>query len=95
MNGTPSAYARLTVNVPVEMKRRIQLVCTRRQLTMREYLTNVLEERLASDLAAMFEGSGLLALTARVDPVLAELWDNESDYSWTAQMGRFAQRDFL
>jgi ribosomal protein S7 len=79
MNGTTSAYARLTVNVPVEMKERVQLICARRQLTMREYLTKALEERLASDLASSSEGSSLLALTARADPVLAELWANEKD----------------
>jgi hypothetical protein len=79
MNGTTSTYARLTVNVPVEMKERVQLICARRQLTMREYLTKALEERLASDLASSSEGSSLLALTARADPVLAELWANEKD----------------
>jgi hypothetical protein len=82
MNGTTSAYARLTVNVPMEMKQRVQLICARRRLTMREYLTRALEERLASDLAPSSEGSSLLALTARADPVLAELWANEKDAAY-------------
>jgi hypothetical protein len=72
----------LTVNVPLELKQRIQLVCTQHQLSMREYLTKVLEERLASDLTSATEGGSLLGLTARADPVLAELWDNEKDAAY-------------
>lgn len=82
MNGTTAAYARLTVNVPVELKQRVQLICARRQLSMREYLMAALEERLASDLTAAIESSSLLALTARADPVLAELWANEKDAAY-------------
>jgi|GEM_PF-3284366 len=50
MNSATTGDVRLTVNVSAELKRRIRLVCTRRQLSMREYLTIVLEERLANDL---------------------------------------------
>jgi len=82
MNGTTAGYARLTVNVPLELKQRVQLICARRQLSMREYLTQALEERLASDLTLPAEGSNLLALTARADPVLAELWTNEKDAAY-------------
>ena len=82
MNGTTAGYARLTVNVPLELKQRVQLICARRQLSMREYLTQALEERLASDLTLPVEGSNLLALTARADPVLAELWANEKDAAY-------------
>ncbi len=82
MNGTTAGYARLTVNVPLELKQRVQLVCARRQLSVREYLTKALEERLASDLTLPSEGSSLLALTARADPVLAELWANEKDAAY-------------
>ena len=39
MNETAAGYARLTVNVPLELKQRVQLICARRQLSMREYLT--------------------------------------------------------
>jgi len=82
MNGTTAGYARLTVNVPLELKQYVQLICARRQLTMREYLTQALEERLANDLTLPAEGSNLLALTARADPVLAELWANERDAAY-------------
>ncbi len=82
MNGITAGYARLTVNVPLELKQRVQLVCARRQLSMGEYLTKALEECLASDLTLSTEGSNLLALTARADPVLAELWANEKDAAY-------------
>jgi hypothetical protein len=82
MNETTAGYARLTVNVPLELKQRVQLICARRQLSMREYLTQALEERLTSDLTLPAEGSNLLALTARADPVLAELWANEKDAAY-------------
>ena len=82
MNETTAGYARLTVNVPLELKQRVQLICARRQLSMREYLTQALEERLASDVTLTAEGSNLLALTARADPVLAELWTNEKDAAY-------------
>ena len=82
MNETTAGYARLTVNVPLELKQRVQLICARRQLSMREYLTQALEERLANDLTLPAEGSNLLALTARADPVLAELWANEKDAAY-------------
>ncbi|HEY3119364.1 MAG TPA: hypothetical protein VGL15_01985 [Vicinamibacteria bacterium] len=42
---------------------------------MGRYVLEALEERLAADLAV----DDLLALTARADPVLAELWDNPKD----------------
>ena len=82
MNGTAAGYARLTVNVPLGLKQRVQLICARRQLSVREYLTQALEERLANDLTLPAEGSNLLALTARADPVLAELWANEKDAAY-------------
>ncbi len=82
MNETATGYTRLIVNVPLELKQRVQLICTRRQLSMREYLTIALEERVKHDLAAAGESSSLLALTARADPVLTELWDNEQDAAY-------------
>jgi len=50
MSETTAGYARLTVNVPLELKQRVQLICARRQLSMCECLTQALEERLTSDL---------------------------------------------
>ena len=44
---------------------------------MQQYVLEAIEERLREDLGD--EGEGMLALTAKADPVLAELWDNEKD----------------
>jgi hypothetical protein len=41
---------------------------------------DALEERLREDLAD--DGKGLVALTAKADPVLAALWDNERDAAY-------------
>jgi hypothetical protein len=47
---------------------------------MGQYVLDALEERLREDLGGGEEG--LLALTARADPVLAALWDNEKDAAY-------------
>jgi len=72
---------RLTIDVPHELKRRLRLVAAKRDITMREYLLQVLGEHLALDLPSM-EGEDLLALSAESDPVLAELWDNDRDAAY-------------
>jgi hypothetical protein len=63
------------VDVAPEVRRRVRLAAARREVTVGRYVLDALEERLAADLAA----DDLLALTARADPVLAELWDNPKD----------------
>ena len=65
MNGTTAGYARLTVSVPLELKQRVQLICTRRRLSMDEYLMEALEERLANDLTLSDDDGSWLTLTAR------------------------------
>jgi hypothetical protein len=47
---------------------------------MGQYVLDALEERLREDLGSGEEG--LLALTARADPILAALWDNEKDAAY-------------
>lgn len=74
---------RLTVDIPPEMKRRLRLVAARRDISLRQYVIEVFEERLARDIEAeLLELENLMALTARTDPVLAELWDNEKDAAY-------------
>ena len=72
---------RLTVDVSRELKRRLRLVAAKQDITMREYLLQVLEERLAQDLPAG-EEEELLAFSSDSDPVLAELWDNDRDAAY-------------
>ncbi|MBE9470635.1 MAG: hypothetical protein IMY75_00780 [Chloroflexi bacterium] len=49
---------------------------------MRRYVVETLEERLARDWTELVAKEGLVALSARTDPVLAELWDNEKDAAY-------------
>ena len=73
---------RLTIDLPAEMKRRLRLVAAQRDISVRQYVLETLEERLAKDWPELVEQEGLLALTAQADPVLAELWDNEKDAAY-------------
>jgi hypothetical protein len=77
-----SKRTRLTVDLPVEIRQRLRLVAARQDVSVRQYILEILEERLARDWAELVEQEGLLALTARDDPVLAELWDNEKDAAY-------------
>ncbi|PYM81709.1 MAG: hypothetical protein DME09_16265 [Candidatus Rokuibacteriota bacterium] len=59
------------------MRRRLRLAAAKRDLTVRQYILEAIEERLREDLGD--ESEGMLALTAKADPVLAALWDNPRD----------------
>lgn len=79
---TVSKRARLTIDLPMEVKRRLRLVAAQRDVSVRQYMLETIEERLAKDWVELVEQEGLLALTAQADPVLAELWDNEKDAAY-------------
>jgi hypothetical protein len=49
-------------------------------VSVRQYITDALQERLREDLGEYEER--LTALTATADPVLATLWDNEKDAAY-------------
>jgi len=82
MTITTEKRIRLTIDVTPEVKRRLRLAAARLDVSMRRYVLEVLEERLAEDLPSFIEEEGLLALTAEADPVLAELWDNDKDAAY-------------
>ena len=73
---------RLTIELPVDMKRRLRLVAAQRDISMRQYLLETIEQQLEKDWMEPAEQEGLLALTTQVDPVLAELWDNKKDAAY-------------
>ena len=68
---------RISVDVPPEVRRRLRLAAAKRDLTVRQYVLEAIEEHLREDLGD--DNEGVLALTAKTDPVLAELWDNRKD----------------
>ncbi len=67
---------RISIDVPPAVRRRLRLAAARRDLTVRQYLLEAIEERLGEDLGGDDEA---LTLTSKADPVLAELWDNRRD----------------
>lgn len=72
---TRTKRLRLSIDVDPEEHRKIKISAIAHNETIREYVVRAVKERLRSDL----EYDNLLSMTAQVDPVLAELWDNEKD----------------
>ncbi len=68
---------RISIDGQPVMRRRLRLAAAKRNLTIQQYVLEAIEERLREDLG--HDTEGILALTAKADPVLAELWDNRRD----------------
>jgi len=68
---------RISVDVTPEVRRRLWLAAAKRDLTVRQYVLEAIEEQIREDLGE--DSEGVLTLTAKADPVLAELWDNRKD----------------
>ncbi len=68
---------RISIDVQPGVRRRLRLAAAKRDLTLRQYVLEAIEFRLREDLGD--DGEDALALTAKADPVLAELWDNPKD----------------
>ncbi len=71
---------RISIDVLPEVRRRLRLAAAKRDLTIRQYVLEAIEERLREDLGD--ESEGVLTLTAKADPVLADLWDNPKDSAY-------------
>lgn len=71
---------RISIDVQPEIRRRLRLAAAKRDLTLRQYVLEAIEDRLREDLGDGAEW--MLALTAKADPVLAELWDNRRDAAY-------------
>lgn len=75
-----SKRPRISIDVAPQVRRRLRLAAAKRDLTVRQYLIEALEERLREDLGD--DGEEVLALTAKADPVLAAVWDNRRDAAY-------------
>ena len=75
-----SKRPRISVDVLPEVRRRLRLAAAKRDLTVRQYVLEAIEERLREDLGE--EDEGMLTLTGKADQVLAELWDNPKDSAY-------------
>ena len=73
--------ARLSIDLPADARRRIRVAAARRDQSIRDYVLDAVEARLSEDLARQ-STDDLVALTARGDPVLADLWDNPKDAAY-------------
>lgn len=71
---------RISLDVRPEVRRRLRLAAAKRDVTVRQYVLEAIEERLREDLGDHDEETS--TLTAKTDPVLAELWDNEKDSAY-------------
>ena len=77
----PSATRlRISIDVLPEVRHRLRLAAAKRDLTLGQYVIEAIEERLHEDLGD--EAEGVMTLTAKTDPVLAELWDNRKDSAY-------------
>jgi uncharacterized protein (DUF1778 family) len=81
-----SKRPRISVDVVPAVRRRLRLAAARRDVTVRQYVLEAIEERLREDLGN--EGEELLALNAKTDPLLAELWDNRKDAAYDRLQSR-------
>mgnify|MGYP003348829701 FL=1 len=70
--------ARLSVDLTADERRRIKLAAAHRDQSIREYVISAIETQLARDP----EATGLTALDARADAVLADLWHNAQDAAY-------------
>lgn len=77
---TSAKRPRISIDVVPAMRRRLRLAAAKRDVTIRHYVLEAIEERLREDLGG--EDEELTALTAKTDPVLAELWDNPRDANY-------------
>ena len=80
---------RISVDVLPEVRRRLRLheatelrdvAAAKRDVSVRQYVIGAIEEQLREDLGE--DDEGVMTLTAKADPVLAELWDNSKDSAY-------------
>lgn len=82
MATAPHKRARLSIALSLAAQRRISKAAAQRDLSVRQYVLEAVQQRLKEDLSEAIERESLLALSAQTDPVLAELWDNSQDAAY-------------
>jgi hypothetical protein len=68
---------RISIDIDPQARRRLRIAAAKRDVSVRRYVLEAIEERLREDLGDA--GEAVFGLTATIDPVLAELWDNRRD----------------
>ena len=82
MATTLERRARLSLDVPRDVRRRIHIAAAKRDQSIRQYVWEAVEARLKHDLADEVSAADLVALNERADPVLADLWNNPRDAAY-------------
>ena len=82
MAQTQEKRARLSIDVPLDVRRHLRVAAAQRDMSIRQYVLDAVEERLKEDFHQKREEEEVLALTTQADPVLAELWDNDRDAAY-------------
>lgn len=80
VTGALQKRLRISVDVPPDVRKRLRLAAAKRDVAIGRYVLDAIEERLRQDLRD--EREGVLGLTAKADPLLAELWDNPRDSAY-------------
>lgn len=75
--GSSVKRPRISIDIRPEVRRRLRLAAAKHDRTVQQYVLEAIEERLREDLSD--ENEAMLALSAKTDQVLAELWDNKKD----------------
>lgn len=69
---------RLSIDLSEEERQWIRMAAAVRDISIKEYVLSAIRAQLANDLPT----SEKTVLSAKEDPVLAELWDNERDAAY-------------
>jgi hypothetical protein len=75
-NTAAPARPRISIDVDPEFRRRLRIAAAERDITIRQYVLEAIEQRLRRDAGDEDETSDL---TSGIGSVLAELWDNPID----------------
>jgi uncharacterized protein (DUF1778 family) len=73
-----SERARLEIAIRREIAGRLKRAAARRDLTVRQYVLDAIEDRIHADLT----GEHIEVMTWRTDPALAQLWSNRRDAAY-------------
>lgn len=70
---------RISIDIDPEMRRRIRVAAAKKDILVSQYVLEAVKERLSQDLGEEETVNDLLALDAKSDPLLADLWNNKKD----------------
>ncbi len=70
----------LNIDLSEEERKWIRMAAGVRDISIREYVLNAIRIQLSIDLPTPVQTQ--MALSAKEEPVLAELWDNEKDAAY-------------